>query len=39
MKGWTFKREPQWMLWLGLAPAVLLLWTLLMTWFRRLVAG
>jgi len=27
------------MLWLGLAPAVLLLWTLLMTWFRRLVAG
>jgi hypothetical protein len=32
---WTFQREAQWMMWLALIPALLILWTLLWPWLGR----
>ena len=36
MSRWTFKREAQWMIWLGLAPLFLILSTLGVSWLRRI---
>jgi hypothetical protein len=33
---WTFKREAEWMIWLMLIPALLILLTLIWAWLRRL---
>jgi hypothetical protein len=36
---WTFKREAEWMMWVGLVPLGLIAWALLWPMLQRLLHG
>jgi len=36
---WTFRREANWMLWLGLLPALLMALAMVVPWLRRLLSS